>query len=78
MMKPAGIVVLVAGVALAAASRTANTAEQAGAPMKNAKGESVGTVTPRAVPQGTLLHATLTNLPAGAAGPRIARSVIRK
>jgi len=66
MMRLAGIAMLAAGVALAAASQTAGAAEQASAAMKNAKGDSVGTVTLRAVPHGTLVHATLTNLPAGA------------
>ena len=66
MMRLMCITVLMAGVALAAASRTTGAAEQASAAMKNAKGEPVGTVALRAVPQGTLLHATLTNLPAGA------------
>lgn len=65
-MKLAGIAMLAAGVALAAASQTASAAEQASAAMKNAKGDSVGTVMLRETPQGTLLHATLTNLPAGA------------
>ncbi len=65
-MKLAGIAMLAAGVALAAASQTASAAEQASAAMKNAKGESVGTVMLRALPHGTLLHAKLTNLPAGA------------
>ena len=65
-MRLAGIAMLAAGVALAAASQTAGAAEQASAAMKNARGDSVGTVTLRAVPHGTLLHATLTNLPAGA------------
>lgn len=65
-MKLAGITMLAAGVALAAASQTASAAEQASAAMKNAKGDSVGTVMLRETPQGTLLHATLENLPAGA------------
>ena len=34
--------------------------------MMNANGESVGAVTLSQTPQGTLLHATLENLPAGA------------
>ena len=66
MMRLMCITTLMAGVALAAAFQTASAAEQASAAMKNAKGESVGTVTLRETPQGTLLHATLTSLPAGA------------
>ena len=65
MTRLMGVTFLVPGVALAAASQTASAAEQASAGMMNAKGESVGIVTLQAVPHGTLLHATLTNLPAG-------------
>ena len=66
MNKLRGIAMLAAGIALVAATQTADAAEQASAAMMNADGEAVGTVTLRAVPHGTLLHATLTNLPAGA------------
>ena len=65
-MKPLTITALAAGIALAAATLTAGPMEQASAEMMNASGESVGTVTLRAVPHGTLLHAELKNLPAGA------------
>ena len=66
MTKLSGITILVAGIALVAASQTAGAGEQAQAAMMNANGESVGAVTLSATPQGTLLHATLENLPAGA------------
>ena len=66
MKKLTGVTILVAGLALVAASHAASAAEQASAAMMNANGESVGSVTLRATPQGTLLHATLENLPAGA------------
>jgi len=57
---------LLIAAALVAAAGTANATEQASAAMMNANGESVGSVTMRATPQGTLLHAKLENLPAGA------------
>ncbi|MDE0390476.1 MAG: superoxide dismutase family protein [Rhodospirillales bacterium] len=66
MMRLTGITILVAGIALVAASQTASAGENASAAMMNANGESVGSVTLSATPQGTLLHATLENLPAGA------------
>ncbi|MYA87874.1 MAG: superoxide dismutase family protein [Boseongicola sp. SB0662_bin_57] len=59
-----GSVILAA--ALVAATDTASATEHASAAMINANGESVGSVTLRATPHGTLLHATLENLPAGA------------
>ena len=65
-MKRIGATILVAGVALAAASQAASAAEQAQATMMNANGESVGTVMLSETPHGTLLHAMLENLPAGA------------
>ncbi len=65
-MKQASVTALAAVIALAAVSQTAGAMEQASAEMMNASGESVGTVTLRAVANGTLLHAALTNLPAGA------------
>ena len=67
LKRTAGITALLVGIGLvAAAPQTASAAEQASAAMMNANGESVGTVALQAIPHGTLLHATLTNLPAGA------------
>ena len=66
MTKLIAVTILVAGMALAATSQTASAADQASAAMMNANGESVGAVTLRETPQGTLLHAKLENLPAGA------------
>ena len=66
MMRLTGATILVAGLALVAATQAASAGEQASAAMMNANGESVGAVTLSATPQGTLLHATLKNLPAGA------------
>ena len=66
MMKLTGTTILLAGLALVAATHAASAAEQASAQMMSANGESVGSVTLRATPHGTLLHATLENLPAGA------------
>ncbi|MDD9992775.1 MAG: superoxide dismutase family protein [Rhodospirillales bacterium] len=66
MTKLTAVTILVAGIALAATSQIASAAEQASAAMMNANGESVGAVTLRETPQGTLLHAKLENLPAGA------------
>lgn len=65
MLRLTGVSILVAGLALVAASQTASAAEQARAAMMNANGESVGAVTLTATPHGTLLHATFENLPAG-------------
>ena len=66
MMRLTGFTILLAGLALVAATHAASAAEQASAEMMNANGESVGSVTLRATPHGTLLHAKLENLPAGA------------
>ena len=66
MMRRIGVTMLAAGFVLVAASQTAGAADRASAEMMNSNGDSVGTVTLRATPQGTLLHATLQNLPAGA------------
>ena len=66
MMRLVGATIFLAGAALVAASQTASAGEQASAAMMNANGESVGAVTLRETPQGTLLHAKLENLPAGA------------
>jgi Cu-Zn family superoxide dismutase len=57
---------LLATAALVAAAGAASATEQASAAMMDANGESVGSVTLRATQQGTLLHAKLENLPAGA------------
>lgn len=66
MMRLTGVTILLTGLALVAATSTASAAEQASAAMMNADGDSVGAVTLRETPQGTLLHAKLENLPAGA------------
>ena len=66
MMRLTGATLFLAAAALIAASQTASAGEQASAAMMNANGESVGAVTLSATPQGTLLHAKLENLPAGA------------
>lgn len=66
MNKLTAITMLAAGIVLVAASHTASAGEQARAAMMNADGESVGEVTLRETAHGTLLHATLHNLPAGA------------
>ncbi len=56
-----------AGIALIiTVSQMASAAEQAQAQMMNQDGASVGKVTLHTTPQGTLLHAMLQNLPAGA------------
>ena len=66
-MKTANLIGLLAGAALAvAAFQTADAADQARAAMANADGGSVGEVTLVQTPNGTLLHARLTGLPAGA------------
>ena len=66
-MKSTTFIGLLAGAALAAVTfQTAGAAEQARAAMANAKGESVGEVILSQTPHGTLLHAKLTGLPAGA------------
>ena len=62
VMRPA----LLAAAALVVVTGGANATEQATAAMMNANGESVGSVTLRVTGQGTLLHAKLENLPAGA------------
>ena len=66
MMKVTGAAILLTGFALVAATHAASAAEQASAAMMNANGESVGSVALSATPHGTLLHAKLENLPAGA------------
>ncbi len=63
-MPMAGSVIL--ATALVATAGAASATEQASAAMMNANGESVGSITLRATPHGTLLHARLENLPAGA------------
>lgn len=57
--------VMFAGIALIAASQMTSAAEQAQAQMMSADGESVGIVALHKTPHGTLLHATLHNLPEG-------------
>ena len=59
--------VLLAAAAMPAATPgSAGAAGQASVAMMNANRESVGSVTLRATPHGTLLHAKLENLPTGA------------
>jgi len=66
-MKSTTFVGLLAGAVLASLTfQTAGAADQARAAMANAKGESVGEVVLSQTPHGTLLHARLTGLPAGA------------
>ncbi len=64
-MKRLTITALWVATALAASSGTSGAADLAQATMMNASGESVGNVALRATPHGTLLHATLRNLPPG-------------
>ena len=65
MTKPIRFPMVIAGIALFASSHMASAAEQAQAQMMNQGGESVGLVTLSETPHGTLLRATLENLPAG-------------
>jgi Cu-Zn family superoxide dismutase len=55
-----------AAAAIVTAAGWASAAEMAGAELKNQAGESVGSVTLTQTPHGTLMHAKLMNLPAGA------------
>lgn len=55
-----------ASLALVAVMAAASAAAAAEATMKDAKGKDVGTVTLSDTPHGTLLHAQLKGLPAGA------------
>lgn len=66
-MKTTKLIGLLAVAALAAATfQTAGAADRARAAMANTQGESVGEVMLIQTPNGTLLHARLTGLPAGA------------
>lgn len=66
-MRSNGIAAILAGIALAAAiSQTAAAMGQATAKLMNSQGKSVGEVTLKETPHGTLLHARFANLPAGA------------
>ncbi len=66
-MRPTATVIAAAAVSLAAAAfQPANAGNRAHAKMMNAQGQPVGEVSLRATPQGTLLHARLSNLPPGA------------
>lgn len=66
-MKLSHAIRVFAGIALIiTVSQMASAAEQAQAQMMNQDGASAGKVTLHATPQGTLLHARLQNLPAGA------------
>ena len=64
--RPCLLVSLFAGVFLLASLQTAGAAEQAQAQLMNAGGEAVGTVVLHKTSHGTLLHATLHDLPEGA------------
>lgn len=66
-MKNANWIGLLAGLALSVSGvHAAGAAERAQAAIANANGESVGEVLLTQTPHGTLLHARLTGLPAGA------------
>ena len=66
MLRLTGASIFLAAATLVAAAQGTSAAEQASAALMNANGESVGAVTLSETPQGTLLHAKLENLPAGA------------
>ena len=66
-MRTATLMGMLAGIALVAATvQTAAAADTARAAMADVHGTSVGEVTLTRTPHGTLLHARLTGLPAGA------------
>lgn len=66
-MRSIAFAIVAAGVSLtAAAFQPAGAEDRARASMMNAKGQPVGEVLLRRTPQGTLLHARLSNLPPGA------------
>ena len=66
-MRSNAVTALLAGIALAAATlHTAVAADRAMARLKNPEGQGVGEVALARTPHGTLLHAKLVNLPAGA------------
>ena len=66
-MRTATLMLLLAGIAQAVATvQTAAAADTARAAMADVHGKSVGEVALARTPHGTLLHARLTGLPAGA------------
>ena len=66
-MRSIAFAIVAASVSLtAAAFQPAGAEDRARASMMNAKGQPVGEVSLRRTPQGTLLHARLSNLPPGA------------
>lgn len=60
------LITMLGGIALLALSQIGSASEHAQAQMMDANGESVGQVVLKMTPHGTLLHATLSNLPPGA------------
>ena len=64
--RPGLLTSLFASMVLLASSQLAGAAEQVQAQMMNASGESVGAVALHKTPHGTLLHATLHDMPEGA------------
>ena len=66
MTRLTGVTIVLAVLAVVAAPHAATANEPANATMRNAAGEAVGEVALRETLHGTLLHATLENLPAGA------------
>ena len=64
--RPCLLTFLFAGVFLLASLQTAGAAKQAQAQMMSANGKAVGTVVLHKTPHGTLLHATLHDMPEGA------------
>lgn len=65
-MRTATLMGLLAGIALVAATVQSAVADTARAALADVHGKSVGEVTLARTPHGTLLHARLTGLPAGA------------
>ena len=59
------LITVLGGFALFAASQVAGASGHTQAQMMDANGESVGQVALKMTPHGTLLHATLSNLPPG-------------
>jgi Cu-Zn family superoxide dismutase len=57
--------VVIAGLVLAAGMAVAVAQEPAKAELKDAQGQTVGTAVLTETPHGVLIHATLTNVPAG-------------
>ena len=64
-MKLSYLAIILAGITLIGVSQTTGAKEQARAELMNPEGEHVGVVILRETPHGTLLHATIQNLPMG-------------